>query len=302
MIFLTSLFSYGQNNLSKIKNHIVKSNFNIEHSDKLKFSELIQPTIGVRTTRSKDNEIEVGLSKIGGKPDLPKTFNWPKYGEESLTFCAQYNLEELSKYDTNNELPKHGIIYVFIYIDKEWPGFLNQKSSYKLIYHDNIKDLKRMEFPVNYFMKGVFNPAKIEYFESYTIPDDENFKLKDLQKKYESFYQLYDSTYDFINRITDLNSDDFHQVLGEDRSIQSSVVTYFAERELNIKTRSEFESKQSEISDLSKKYKVLIQLDCADRNTDLEKYGGSMTIYFGIEPKDLKERNFNNVIMAFQGT
>ena len=112
---------------------------------------------------------------------------------------------------------------------------------------------------------------------------------------------LYNSTYEYIENVTELNIDDFNQVLGYDRSIQSSVMFDFAERELEISTRSEWELKQSEIFELSKKYKLLLQLDSAN-STNLEKFGGSSTIYFGIEPKDLKMRNFNNVIMVFQGT
>lgn len=301
MVILFSLTSNAQDKLSEIKNYILKSKSSLAYEDRLEFSELVQPTVGVRTTAKDDNAINVGSSKIGGKPDLPKNFNWPKMGDELLTFCAQYNLEEISAYDAANELPSRGIIYVFIYIDKEWPGFLNQKNSYKLIFWDNTDDLVRTEFPLNYFMRGIFQPAKIEYFESYTIPDDESIILKNLQENYGDFYSLYDSTYEYIEHITDLDRDDFHQVLGYDRSIKSSVMYDFAERELEISTRKEWESKKSEILELSKKYKLLLQFDCAN-DANLEKYGGSSTIYFGIEPKDMKMRNFNNVIMVFQGT
>ena len=301
MVILFSLTSNAQDKLSRIKNHILNSNSSLSQKDKLDFSELVHPTVGVRTTTKEDNDIDVGLSKIGGKPDLPNNFNWPKRDNELLTFCAQYNLEEIKAFDVANVLPSSGIIYVFIYIDKEWPGFLSQKNSYKLIFHEKTNDLVRTDFPSNYFMEGIFQPVKIEYFESYTIPDDESITLKYFQEKYEDFYSLYNSTYEYIENVTELNIDDFNQVLGYDRSIQSSVMFDFAERELEISTRSEWELKQSEIFELSKKYKLLLQLDSAN-STNLEKFGGSSTIYFGIEPKDLKMRNFNNVIMVFQGT
>jgi len=290
----------SQDNLSKIKKGILNSNFNIPHSCRIEICELIQPTVGIKITAKDDKEINIGSSKIGGKPDLPSNFDWPKMDDEFLTFCAQYNLEEINIYDVSNELPSFGIIYVFIYIDKEWSGFLNKKNSYKVIFQENTDNLIRTEFPINYFSEGIFEPYKIEFFESYTMPDDESIILKDFQDSYEDFYNFYHSTYEYIEHLTELDVDVFHQVLGFDRSIQSSVMYDFAERELAISTEQEYKSKLSEILELSKKYKLLLQLE-TDGN-GLDKFGGSSTIYFGIEPKDLKMRNFNNVIMAFQGT
>ncbi|TDT45264.1 uncharacterized protein YwqG [Maribacter spongiicola] len=300
VIFLCSIMGNSQDNLNKIKNEILASDFNIPYSCKIEICELIQPTVGVKTIAKDDKEINIGLSKIGGKPDLPSNFDWPKMDNEFLTFCAQYNLEEINIYDVSNGLPPSGIIYVFIYIDKEWLGFLNKKNSYKVIFQENSDNLIRTEFPISYFSEGIFEPYKIEYFESYTMPDDESIILKNFQDSYEDFHNFYHSTYEYIEHLTELDVDDFNQVLGYDRSIQSTVMFDFAERELEISSLSEWKLKQTEILELSKKYKLLLQLE-TDGNS-LDRFGGSSTIYFGIEPEDLKKKNFDNVIMAFQGT
>ena len=108
------------------------------------------------------------------------------------------------------------------------------------------------------------------------------------------------STYEYIQHLTELDIDSFHQVLGYDRSIQSSVTYSFAEIELEITSQDEWNTKKSEILELSKKYQLLLQLETDGNN--LDKFGDSSTIYFGIDPKDLKMKNFDNVIMTFQGT
>ena len=59
---------------------------------------------------------------------------------------------------------------------------------------------------------------------------------------------------------------------------------------------------KAEIDKISKDYKILLQLDCDDGNSDLSKFGGSMVIYFGIEPENLKKKDFEKAMMAFQGT
>ncbi|MCG8860090.1 DUF1963 domain-containing protein [Tenacibaculum finnmarkense] len=302
MTILSSLFGFGQNKFEKIKKHIIESNYDIESSDKLEILDLIKPTIGIKTKSKDDNQIGIGNSKIGGNPDLPKDFKWPKFENKYLTFCAQYNLSELNKYDLQNKLPKNGMLYAFVFIDKDYPGFMNKESSYKLIYLENTENIERIEFPKEYFLEGKFKSAQIEYFEYYTLPDDENYKIEKYESKYEDFNYFYETVTEFIDNLTNQETDNFHQILGEDRSVQSSVVFDFATKKLKIKTIEDYESKKAEIEKISKKYRILLQLDCNDRNSDLSRFGGSMVIYFGIEPEDLKKNNIENVIMAFQGT
>lgn len=302
MTILSSLFSFGQNKFEKIKKHIIESNNSIENSDKLEIQDLIKPTIGIKTKSKADNEIGIGISKIGGNPDLPKDFKWPKYENEYLTFCAQYNLSELNKYDLQNELPKRGMFYVFVFIDKDYPGFISKESSYKLIYIENTKNIERTEFPKEYFLEGKFKSAKIEYFEYYTFPHNGNYKIKKYEEKYKNFDYFHENLNEFIDNLTNQETDNYNQVLGEDRSVQSSVVLDFASNKLNIKTIEDYQSKKAEIEEISKKYRILLQLDCNDRNSDLSRFGGSMVIYFGIKPENLENKKIENVIMAFQGT
>ncbi|WP_299107657.1 DUF1963 domain-containing protein [uncultured Tenacibaculum sp.] len=302
MAILSSLFDFSQNNLKKIKKHIIKSNYPIEKLDKLEIIDLIVPTIGIKTQSKNDSEIGIGKSKIGGNPDLPKDFEWPKFENEYLTFCAQYNLTELSKYDLQNKLPKTGMMYVFVYIDKNHPGFLNKESSYKIIYSENTENIERLEFPKGYFLDSKFKTAQIKYFKYYTLPDDENYKIKKYDLKYNDFDGFHENIVNFIDNLTNQQVDNFHQVLGEDRSIQSSVVFDFAAKKLDIKTIEDYKSKKTEAQKISKNYSILLQLDCNDENSDLSRFGGSAVIYFGIEHENLEKRNIENVIMVFQST
>ena len=134
------------------------------------------------------------------------------------------------------------------------------------------------------------------------MPDDENYKIKKYESKYQNFGYFHETVTEFIDNLTSQETDNFHQILGEDRSVQSSVVFDFAAKKLRIKTREDYESKKIEIDKISKNYRIFLQLDCNDRNSDLSRFGGSMVIYFGIEPEELKNKNIENVIMAFQGT
>ncbi len=93
-----------------------------------------------------------------------------------------------------------------------------------------------------------------------------------------------------------------HQILGYDRSLQSSVVYEFASKELGLygAESSEYKKKWNDILELSKTYELLLQLDCDDSNSDLSKFGGSGTYYFGLSKTDLEKKKFDDIKMSFQ--
>lgn len=289
------------NKLSLIEAQIQREVILTDEEEKQLLLSMIKPAIGIRTSKSSDHDLAVGASKIGGRPDLPLSFTWPLYKDEPLTFCAQYNCAELTHFDPGHVLPSAGMIYVFIYIDKNYPGFLNNKASYKVIYAD-AAHLGRSEFPGGYFEEGIFETACIDFYEFFTIPDEENYKLAKMKKWNDYFDAAHEKATDIINAVTGKTDNRHHQLLGDDRSVQSSVVFYFAERALDIRTQEAYERHKAELNEMQKEFMLLLQLDCHDQNTNLSKFGGSMVIYFGLKPAELKGLQFDQAVMAFQSS
>lgn len=300
------MFSFKRNNLEKIKSFIRNSEeIQIEKEDKEKLIEMIRPTVGIKTKSNDDKNIKIGKSKIGGKPDLPKGFEWPRANDIPMLFCAQYNLSELTKYDKENKLPKNGFFYIFLSLDQEWNEFNGVNQPFEFIYSES-ENIVRTEFPKDLQENQIFKTALIDYFEYYSLPDDENYKLFELEKKYnnELYFYFYQPTEEYIGEELFQDYDNMHQILGHDRSIQSSVVYDFASKELGLygAESSEYQKRWNDILELSKTYELLLQLDCYDTNTDLTKFGGSGTYYFGISKNDLENKHFNNIKMSFQMT
>lgn len=299
------MFSIRKSNLDKIKSFIRNSKeIDIEKTDKEKLIKLIRPTVGIKTKSSDDNIVQVGKSKIGGKPDLPKDFEWPRANGKPMLFCAQYNLSELTKFASKNKLPLKGFFYIFLSLDEKWNEFNGVNQPFKFLFSET-ENLFRKEYPNDLEENQIFKTASIEYFQFYTIPDDENYRLSEFKKKYEDFYfRFYEPTEDYIieELYQDLNK--MHQILGYDRSVQSSVVYDFASKELGLNEaeNSEYKKKWNEIFELSKKYELLLQLTCDDSETDLSRFGGSGTYYFGLSKMDLEKSKFNDIKMSFQMT
>ncbi len=299
------MFSFRKNNLEKIKSFIRNSEeVEIDKSDKEELIKMIRPTIGIKTKVTDDKNLQVGKSKIGGKPDLPKDFEWPRANGKPMLFCAQYNLTELIKFDKQDQLPKKGFFYIFLSLDEKRNEFNGVNQPFKFIFSEN-ENIIRTEFPSDIEENQKFKTAEIQYFQFYTIPDDENYKLFEFDKKYDDFYfYFYQPTDEYIIEELYQDSNKMHQILGYDRSIQSSVVYEFASKELGLygAESSEYKKKWNEILELSKTFELLLQLDCDDSETDLSRFGGSGVYYFGLSKTDLENKKFDSIKMSFQMT
>lgn len=296
------MFNFKKNKTQKLIKFIKQSDNKLSEVDKEKIIKLIKPAIGISTKKLQSDNLKIGSSKIGGKPDLPKNISWPKLNDSHLVFCAQYNVSELEKFDVENLLPKKGIFHIFIGINEEWNEFSMKQNDTKIFFTENTENLERKEYPTSFNLERMVEPAEIEYFESITIPDDENYKLFYFNDKYEDFYfHFYQDTEEYIAEELNSFTDNMHQILGEDRSVQSSVVYEFSRNELNI-TDEDYAEKWNEILENSKTFTNLIQLDCMDSNTNLSKFGGSGVFYIGLKTKELQDKNFNNLIISFQTT
>lgn len=296
------MFNFKKSKLEKLIKFIKKSDNKLSAEDKEKIIKLIKPAIGLLTIKMESDNLKIGASKIGGKPDLPKDVSWPRLNDSDLVFCAQYNISELKKCDVENLLPEKGMFYIFIGISGEWNEFSIEQKDCKIFFIENLEDLERKEYPTTLNVEGKVEPAEIQFFESLTIPDDENYKLIDYDEKYEDFYfHFYQDTEEYIAEELNNLADNMHQILGEDKSVQSSVVYEFSRNELNI-SDEEYLEKWTEILKNSKTFSNLIQLDCFDSNTNLSKFGGSGVFYIGLKTKELENKNFTNLIISFQTT
>lgn len=296
------MFNFKKSKLEKLIKFIKKSDNKLSEDDKEKIIKLIKPAIGILTKKMESDNLKIGSSKIGGKPDLPKDISWPKLNDSDLVFFAQYNISELKKFDVENLLPEKGMLYIFIGINGEYNEFSIEQKDYKIFFIENLEDLERKEYPTTLKTEGKVEPAEIQYFESITIPDDENYKLIYFDEKYEDFYfHFHQDTEEYIAEELNGFVDNMHQILGEDKSVQSSVVYEFSRNELSI-SYEEYTEKWNEILENSKTFSNLIQLDCMDSNTNLDKFGGSGVFYIGLKTKELEKKDFKNLMISFQTT
>jgi uncharacterized protein (TIGR02996 family) len=106
---------------------------------------LARPALRMVKKPAKDAKLAVGASKIGGSPDLPNGYAWPKgkeckaiynddtTGVEQLAgFLAQVNLAEVAHTQATRDLPKAGMLSFFSFQDGENdnPDVIGAKAVY----------------------------------------------------------------------------------------------------------------------------------------------------------------------------
>jgi uncharacterized protein YwqG len=149
-----------------------------------------------------EDEIKIGASKLGGRPDLPPHLDWIfrknetepkadakfpiKNGEMiPFSFLGQINLAEVKKYDVDDLLPARGRLY-FFYVDTMYlyySGIWQNDEAYnpfnlEVIYDDSDpKTLTRRDFPISLRESNRYQAAKLKFSKSISFPHSDNPQL-----------------------------------------------------------------------------------------------------------------------------
>ncbi len=97
-------------NLTKLKRGLRKAGLTGLSADILRFA---KPSIRLTSHRVDEQIIEIGISQIGGAPDLPEGIEWPDWKGAPMSFIAQIRLEETAPCDPQKVLPRSGLL-IFI--------------------------------------------------------------------------------------------------------------------------------------------------------------------------------------------
>ena len=255
-----------------------------------------------------------GTSKIGGKPDLPKVFQWFYYNGEDykkivenrpLSFLMQINCEEVHKYDKESLLPEKGMLYFFYELFTMTWGFSPQdRGSAKVFYYDGeIEDLVPTDFPEDMEKDCIIPEAKIDFesmndypidFLDYYDPDDSDEEMDRKEKEFEK--ELEELGY----------KADTTKLLGHPELIQGE---YWEECEgvagKNIYYGSApikygNDDIKKAIKENAKDWILLMQVSELEIGDYGLYFGDSGKIYFNIRKEDLKNKNFDNVWLILQ--
>jgi uncharacterized protein YwqG len=243
---------------------------------------------------------ELGGSKLGGKPDLPKFIDWPVTSDnEPYLFIAQINLKDVVHHNLNIKIPLLGVIYFFIKTNYPYKGEVIFVEDVTSLEHEKLPSIinKKKTFLSPLFSKKnsfkVFPCASVYFEENYTTPDYSSlyYELEMLKSgNVDSSSEIIIDEEIYFEQIFN-EQRVIHQFLGHYKGVQNEHIEFSIEddkytyNKLSQKTIPEIEKALEWI--------LLLQID-ADKNLDFY-WGDSGRIYFFIKRKDLQNGNFSNI-------
>lgn len=244
---------------------------------------LWKPAVLLRTERTSEARIGLGQSKLGGKPDLPRKFEWPRRDGKPLAFLAQINLNQLSSKPKVAGLPTHGILYFFSsfgWQEKDSLDPLVMEESWgdgntQVLYCESKRPkLTRQKKPrsVYCFPSASITLETVKRFpENYDDPAVRKLKLRSTDlEKFESLFWDHSSMLD--------------ECLEDQRR---NFLTGYAEFEQGV-----------DETVFDKKLQLLLQIasdDCADMC-----WGDDGYLNFWIRPSNLAKADFSTVYTCYQ--
>jgi hypothetical protein len=79
-------------------------------------------SVAFRLAAADDDDIPLGASRFGGRPDLPDSFEWISFNGHSYSFMCQLRCDELHSVGTAGHVPLTGWVLVFVDLDETGTG------------------------------------------------------------------------------------------------------------------------------------------------------------------------------------
>lgn len=278
-----------------------------------KLQPLVRNTIRLYPEQAEENDIAVGQTKIGGKPDLPTGIGWVTETNNvetiqtnflffkskkqhsvtrPLSFIAQINLLETAPFDEENLLPKTGMLYFFYSAGQEAAGFdYSDKNKFKVIYWDgNISELRRIDFPDDLPSEARYKPCTVRIKSENSLPSYGHEVYEDFDEGEDE--KFWDTVY---------NDGNLNKLLGYSDNIQNEM-----ELDCELVTNGLYcgdasgynDPRAKELAPNAKNWRLLLQVDSNDENEMM--WGDCGRLYFWIKKGDLLERDFGKAWFSLQ--
>lgn len=250
----------------------------------------IYPSVRLIGEPLNEDEIPLGSSKIGGRPDVPNGFTWPKSKKNKyFSFICQLNCKDFVNYKLE-DIPRDGILYFFYPSCIVFGGIDPLGTEALVFYVSNTDNLVRLDAPDDMDKNWIYSACKVHTKMELTLPPSESSIIQSLgikffSDKYWSYNEFYSIFYQkWVAR--DLYSNRF---LGHPDQMQEDLQFYSSKIWNNMN-----EEKSDPIE-----WRLLLQIDSEYEKTGM-MWGDSGKLYFMIRSKDLKKNAFHQCIAIYQ--
>lgn len=257
------------------------------------FKPLVRHKIDLELVPSHEDNIQIGQSKMGGKPDMLSTTKWPATrSNKHLSFIGQLNCEELKPFDRDGLLPDQGLISFFYCADQEAWGFNPDDSDkFRVTYTELADNLERAYFPEDLETHSIFQPNELTFHTSLSLPGWNHDSIDGV---------LSDEETDNYIKASGGSS---NQMFGYADCVQGPM-----ELECQLVTHGIYCGNSTGYNDPRRKalepgkedWIRLLQIDSEEDHTGM-MWGDLGKLYFWIRKQDLKDKKFDKCWCILQG-
>lgn len=249
--------------------------------------------------------IAPNISKLGGKPYLPKDFIWPRFSDEGeerpLSFLCQIDLADVKKSDRDGLLPKKGMLYFFYDCEAfRWGFDPEDKGCARVFYYENTDDFVPFEWPVGVEEDYVVPEMAVRFGHRVSYPMYEELEI---HSNVDCEWEDYDEVLEKLG--VDLDAEE-HKLLGYAHIIQNEMLSecewvsrglYCGDAESYQNTA---EDEETAILRGAKDWTLLLQLSTLEKDDWELMWGDCGMLYFYIKKQDLAQKRFENAWFSLQ--
>jgi uncharacterized protein YwqG len=272
---------------------------------------LARPSIRLAAQRVPYARIEIGDSRIGGIPDVPPGFEWPRWvpAEERnnkfaepwrpdapapLGFIAQIDLSALPSID--GTFPNAGWLYFFYdRFCEPWGYDPADRGCCRVVYANCERSiLLRTKVPPDADPQHTAEPCLVESWPELTLPED----FPDA----EYGTPAYDAYHTLCEELTKGGGHTHHRLLGHPQIIQNpmELECQLASNGVYCGDPSGYQHAKAEVLTAgAENWRLLLQID-TDEEGPGWMWGDVGRIYFWIKKQDLATLRFDDVWLIFQ--
>ncbi|NLT55196.1 MAG: DUF1963 domain-containing protein [Actinomycetales bacterium] len=235
-----------------------------------------------------DEQAATGASRLGGRPDLPASFAWPRFRGAPLAFIAQVDLAEVCPFDLEGTLPRAGLLS-FFYDSAEhgvWGFDPEDRGGWAVTCTPQGTPLFRQEFPDDVPEHARFGVRGLTAATEWTwasgrsravqrlLPDDEQWC---------AYVELFDEP-----------GATFHRMLGHPEPVQGEMQLecQLVSNGLYCGNPSGYEGPRAEaLREGAAAWRLLLQVDSEDDVGMM--WGDAGRLYYWIRDEDLAAQNWD---------
>ncbi len=273
---------------------------------------LALPSIRLMTESVAQIELGLGESRIGGLPDVPPKFVWPRWkprlprqdrynaiwdpeDPQPLSFIAQIDLDSLPSID--NALPSRGFLYFFYDgFCEPWGFEPNDRGSCRVMYFDiDREDLSRAKYPADLPEEFRYSPTRVSTSIELTLPN----YADDIPEKPPASEKYQDLRESLAAEPRDVQ----HRLLGHPQVIQSPMEISVQEATSGYQQKELATYDDEIVGEVLKgavDWRLLLQIDSDDNPGWM--WGDSGRLYFWIRQQDLASKNFASAWLILQSS